>query len=164
MVALATALPTPHGEMLRYERVAIGETGLSVEVPSSWQRLERAWAWSGDGAAVPRVEVVWRELPPPLEAEAAMLPSPAQILESTPITLGWGTGRRVTLEIYGSQPVSGAARAPVLAVETHVLIVVPRDGSRYAYDFAAHARTADDLRAVHVVLQHMVDSSQLGSS
>jgi hypothetical protein len=140
--------------------VDISEAGLSFEVPVSWERLGEAWAWSPDGAEWPRVELLWRELPPPLEAEAAMLPSPASILESTPVTLQWAAGRRVTLEIYGSQPLSDDARAPILAVETHVLVVVPHNGSRYAYDFAACARMAEELARPQVVLHQMLESSR----
>jgi hypothetical protein len=158
---LAAVTPTLHADPLRYGRVDITEAGLSFEVPVSWQQLDGVWAWSGDGAEWPRVEVLWRELPPPLEAEAAMLPSPATILESKPVTLEWGEGRRVTIEIYGSQPLSNDARAPLLAVETHVIVVVPRGGSRDAYDFAARARTAEELAGPRLVLQQMLDSSQL---
>lgn len=161
VVPFASVTPTHTADPLTYERVEIAEAGLSFEVPTSWQRLDGAWAWSADGAEWPCVEVRWRELPPPLEPEAAMLPSPASIRESTPTTLGWGEGRRVTIEIYGSQPVSDDIRAPIIAAETHVIIVVQRDGRRYAYDFAARARTVEELAGPQAILDQLLVSSQL---
>jgi hypothetical protein len=62
---------------------------------------------------------------------------------------------------YTLNRVMDDAHAPILAVETHVLVVVPREGNRYAYDFAARVRTAEELAGPQLVLQQMIDSSRL---
>lgn len=40
-------------------------------------------------------------------------------------------------------------------------VVAPREGSGMPYDFAARARTAEELSGPQVVLQQMIDSSRL---
>jgi hypothetical protein len=152
--------PTSPGEV-SYQPVDVPEAQLRFEIPASWQRLEPDWAWAPAEDGWPRMGVAWRNLQPPEEAEAALLPGPAQVLNSEPVDLAWGSGRRVTLEVYGPQAGAGGTKAPVESVETHVLIVLQEGGSRRAYDLYAAGRSAQELQAIEPMLQHLLDSASL---
>lgn len=139
-----------------YERVQVAGAGLSLEVPCGWTQVEAGtWAASEDEAL--RLGVRWADLEPPQEAEAALLPQPAQVLDAEPVELTWGSGRRFTVEVYG-QAVEGAGQAPVEAVETHVLVVVERDGARRAIDVYAGAPSAGELAGLESVLERALAS------
>jgi len=144
-----------------YEQVALPETGLSLEVPASWQRLDPDWAWSPAGDGLPRLGVTWRDLQPPEEVEAALLPSPAQVLDSQPVDLGWGSGRRVTLEVYAPETGNGDAQAAVQSVETHVLVVVQEGTNRRAYDLFGIAESPEALSAIEPMLEHLSETATL---
>jgi hypothetical protein len=154
------AMPTLPGQVT-FERVEIAGTGLSIEVPAGWLRLDPDWVWVPAEGSSLRLGVDWTPLPPPMEAEAALLPSPSQVLDSEPVTLSWGQGRRVVLEVYGPAEQGGDAKAPVESVEMHVLVVVSQEGARRGYDLYARGATADELASLEPLLAHVLDTSTL---
>lgn len=150
--------PTP---VLAYQKVDIPEAGLVFEVPVGWQRLETEWAWSPDDANGLRIGVNWMDIQPPQEVEAAMLPAPSQVIHSEPVELGWGSGRRFTLEVYAPAAQGSDTQAPVQSVETHVLVVVSLRDTRRAFDFYAIGQTAEQLAILEPSLQHVLETSIL---
>jgi len=144
-----------------YQEVNIPEAGLEFEVPAGWMRLEPEWAWSPDGANSLRLGVNWMDIQPPQEVEAAMLPTPSQIIHSEPVELDWGSGRRFTVEVYAPAAQGGDTQAPVQSVETHVLIVVSLGNTRRAFDFYASGQTAEQLAILEPSLQHVLTTSAL---
>jgi hypothetical protein len=143
------------------QRVDVLTTGLSVEVPGGWQRLEPDWVWTPDPAGGLRLGVAWADLAPPQEPEAALLPQNAQIVQSEPVALSWGNGRTFTVEVYGPAAEGSATRAPVQSVETHVIVTTQVGDVRRAFDLFASAPTAAELDALTSALQNMLDSSAL---
>jgi hypothetical protein len=144
------------GSQAAYQRVQVADAGLSLEVPTDWTQVEpRTWAAPEDAAL--RLGVRWLDLAPPQEPEAALLPQPAQILDSEPVDLAWGSGRRFTVEVYGEAE-QGAGRAPVQAVEAHVLVVVELDGVRRAFDIYATAPGVEELPGLDPILHRALDS------
>ena len=150
--------PAPGKET--FTAVQIAEGGLTVEVPSGWLRMEPEWAWKPNAESRLLLGVKWVDLQPPMEAEAALLPTPSQILQSEAVDVAWGQGRYFTLEVYGPAP-QGGGKAPVTSVETHILITVARDSGRRAYDLYASGGTADELGSLQPALKHMLDSAVL---
>jgi len=155
-----TASTEPQAQVTYTEVEVIG-AGLQVEVPDSWQQLSTGWAWSPVGEGLPQIGVAWRDLQPPEEPEAALLPSPSQVLASEPIDLSWGSGRRVTLEVYAPGAEDSDSQAPVQSVQTHVLIVVQEGASRRAYDLVAAAGSLEELTAIEPIFQHLLDTARL---
>jgi hypothetical protein len=84
VVSVPTSSPTPAPV---YQEVNIPEAGLVFGVPAGWLRLEPEWAWAPDGADSLRIGVNWMDIQPPQEVEAAMLPTPSQVIHSEPIEL-----------------------------------------------------------------------------
>jgi hypothetical protein len=149
-----------------YQRVAISEVGLSFQVPSGWDRLGSEWAWAppGTGGQVgrgPAIGVNWDHLDPSEEAEAILLPWPSEVVESESVQLSWGDGRRFTLEVFAPTAGGDATRAPVISVQTHVLVVVAEGGGRLGFDIYATGETLDQLTQLDPFLEHMLDSSEL---
>lgn len=144
-----------------YQRVAIADTGLSVEVPAGWMRLDPEWAWMPAEGSNLRLGVNWMELQPPVEPEAAVLPNHAQVLASEQVTLSWGQGRRVVLEVYAPAAQGGDAKAPVESVQMHALIVVNQDGVRRGYDLYVVGGTAEELAGLEPLLTHVLETSTL---
>ena len=158
-VVFASAFsPTPASV---YQEVNIPEAGLVFEAPAGWLRLEPGWTWALDDANNLRIGVNWMDVQPPQEVEAAMLPTPSQVIHSEPVELGWGSGRRFTVEVYAPAAQGDDARAPVQSVETHVLIVVSLGDTRRAFDFYASGQTAEQLAILEPSLQHMLETSIL---
>jgi hypothetical protein len=144
------------GSATAYERVHVAEAGLSLEVPAGWTQIEPG-TWTAPEDDALRLGVRWADLEPPQEPEAALLPQPAQILDSEPVDLTWGSGRRFTVEVYGQAP-GGDEQAPVQAVETHVLVVVELAGGRRAFDVYVEAPGAGQLGILEAVLQRTLAS------
>ncbi len=142
-----------------YERVTLADAGLSLDVPSGWAQSEPG-VWNPPEDAALRLGVQWLDLQPPMQAEAALLPQPAQILDSEPVELAWGSGRRFTVEVYG-EAVEGEGKAPVEAVETHVLVVVELSGGRRAFDVYIGAPDAEQLASLEPVLRRALESVAL---
>jgi len=144
-----------------YQEVNIPEAGLVFEAPANWLQLEPECAWAPDGANSLRIGVKWMDIQPPQEVEAAMLPTPSQVIHSEPVELGWGSGRRFTVEVYAPAAQGGDTQAPVQSVETHVLIMVSLGDTRRAFDFYASGQTAEQLTILEPSLQHMLTTSAL---
>lgn len=140
------------------QTVAIPPADLQVAVPETWVRLEPGWIWAPDAEADSRVGVAWADLQPPQEPEAALLPENAQIVDSVLVDLAWGQGRQFLVEVYGEAPQEGDQQAPVVSVETHVLVVVTQDSGRVAYDFFATAPTLEQLESIEPILHQMLAS------
>ncbi|MFP4394896.1 MAG: hypothetical protein ACLFTI_06490 [Anaerolineales bacterium] len=140
----------------------IPDIRLRFEMPAAWQHLDSQWAWTPDANGEMQVGVNWAYLEPPLEMEAALLPQPAQILDSEPLMTSVGEGRAFTLETYGEAAPSDGndAKAPVQTVETHVLVAVEQNGQRLGVDFYASAPTAEQLAELDDVLQALVSSAR----
>lgn len=144
----------------RYEVMTVADLGLLLEVPVDWEQVGSDLAWAADGADA-RVGFEYVALEPPMEIEAAMLPDSAQIVSSDPVNLEWASGRRFTLAVFGSTTEEDDARADVESIQTHVLLTVDRDGTRWGLDFYISALTADRLAEIEPVLQHMLDTAAL---
>jgi len=161
VVFAPTSFPTPAPV---YQEVSIPEAGLVFEVPAGWLRLEPEWVWAADDANSRRIGVNWMEVRPPQEVEAAMLPTPSQVIRSETVELGWTSGRSFTVEVYAPVAQGDDTRAPVQSVETHVLIVVSLGETRRAFDFYASGQTAEQLALLEPSLQHMLETSAKGST
>ena len=144
-----------------YQEVDIPEAGLVFEVPASWLQLEPEWDWSPDGANSLRIGVNWMDIQPPQEVEAAMLPTPSQVIHSEPVELGWVSGRSFTVEVYAPAAQGDDTQATVQSVETHVLIVVSLKDTRRAFDFYASGQTAAQLAILEPLLQHLLETFSL---
>jgi hypothetical protein len=70
---------------LAYTRVEIIEVGLSVVVPASWLHLEPGWDWVPAAGSSLHLGGKWVDLAPSQEAEAVLLPQPAQVIDSQEI-------------------------------------------------------------------------------
>ena len=147
---------TMGSEEAGYVRVSLAEAGLSLDVPAAWTEIAPA-TWAASEESPWRLGVRWVDLAPPQEPEAALLPQPAQILASEPVELAWVSGRRFTVEVYGEAE-EGVGQAQVQSVETHVLVVVERDGGRRAYDITVSAPDAQRLRNLESTLQRALTS------
>jgi hypothetical protein len=157
------ASPTPEEASTpadAHERVQIEDAALSLEVPSDWLRLEPEWLWAPDDGSDVRLGLNWVEIQPPMEPEAVMLPNHSQIMQAEPVEFAWGSGRRFTLEVYAPAE-TGGGKAPVESVESHVLVLINRDGARRGYDIYASAADAEQLRQLETVLQHVLQSVAL---
>jgi hypothetical protein len=146
---------TPAG----YRAVEIPEAGIGFDVPGTWQQAGQEWAWSPQDADGERVGLSWIDLQPPMEAEAALLPRPSQILGSQPVELAWASGRSFTVAVYGPVAAGREAQAPVQSVQTHVLVVASGEGSRRAYDFYAAGPTVEALDTLQIVLDRMLTTA-----
>ncbi len=153
----------PETESPTYVPIEIADAGLSLEVPDGWARLEPAWTWAQTLGSEAQVGVSWAVLEPPQEPEAVLLPSPSEVVSSDPVELAVGSGRRIVLNVLGSTEEGGDAAAPVIAVQTHVLVTVVQGGVRVAYDFFASAPTQDGLATLDPVVQHMAETAVLQS-
>jgi hypothetical protein len=142
---------------LTYESVELPEAGLTVEAPEGWQRAESEPVWTTDDGAL-KLGVNWVDLEPPMELEAALLPMPSQVLESSPVDVAWGSGRSFTVEVY-SAATEGQGQAPVVAFETHILVSLEQGGGRRAFDFYASAPTREELVALQPALDHLLYSA-----
>jgi hypothetical protein len=159
--ATKPGMPPLDDQVSAYHRLEIPDAGLSVEVPAGWFRLEPELAWTPEQDSGLRLGLNWADLQPPMEAEAVLLPNHSQIVSSDAIELSWGHGRAFTLEVYAPAAQGGDTRAPVEAVETHVLVVTNVDNVRRAFDLYASAPDAEQLAALAPTLQHLVESATL---
>jgi len=143
-----------------YQVVEIPELNLSFEVPGGWQQLGEDVKWvpeSGSDLALGFNSVV---LQPPQEPEAALLPSPGQTLSSSEIESGLGNGRSFTLEVFGASPGVGT-QAPVVSVETHLIILLNQGADRIGLSLYSSAPTLEELAELETHLDHMLESLQL---
>jgi len=147
---------TLDGSELTYERVPVTEAGLSLDVPAGWRKAESG-VWTAPEDEALRLGVRWADLEPPQEPDVVLLPQPALVLDSEPVEVTWGSGRRFTVEVYGEAE-EEAGQAPVQAVETHVLVVVEQEGGRRAYDVYIGAPDAGQLASLETILQHALSS------
>lgn len=153
-------MPPATGEA-DYSRVEVADTGLSIDVPAGWLRLEPEWLWTPAEGTHLYLGVDWADLQPPQEVEAVLLPAPAQVLYSEQVSLGWANGRRVLLEVYESTATGTDVKAPVASVELHVLAVVTGEGQRRAFDLYVKGATMEDLGTLDPLLQHVLDTATL---
>lgn len=153
-------MPPASGEA-EYSRVEVADTGLAIDVPAGWLRLEPDWLWTPAQDSELYLGVEWADLQPPQEVEAVLLPAPSQVLYSEQVSLGWATGRRVLLEVYESTAPGADVKAPVASVELHVLAVVTGEGQRRAFDLYVKSATMDDMGALEPLLRHVLDTSTL---
>jgi hypothetical protein len=96
-----------------------------------------------------------------MEPEAALLPNHAQVLASEQVTLSWGQGRRIVLEVYAPAAQGADVKAPVESVQVHTLVVVDQDGARRGYDLYAVGGTAEELAGLEPLLTHVLETSTL---
>jgi hypothetical protein len=145
--------------------VLIPEIGLSFAVPGDWQRLAPEFAWALDGAGEVRLGVAWADLQPPMEPEAVLLPNHAQVVSSESVDLGWAQGREVTLEVFAPAAEQGASEepAPVVAVETYVLLVTVQQDRRLGIAFYSSAPTAEALAETLPMLDEVVASAAMAA-
>lgn len=151
----------PASGQAEYSRVEVADTGLSIDVPAGWLRLEPEWKWTPAEGSDLILGVNWVDLQPPQEAEPALLPAPSQTLTSEKVMLGWGSGRRFLLEVYGPTAQGSNEKAPVQSVELHVLITVNQEGLRRAFDLYVKGGSMEDMGSLDPVLQHTLETSVL---
>ncbi len=147
-----------------YQPVFVPELGLTFDAPADWPQLEGEMAWMpevGEAGDELRLAFNWMELEPPVELEAAMLPQRAQIIDSSPVDLGWTGGRRFTLEAYAPEGGNGDAQSPVESFQTHTLVTLEQGEKRLGLDFYAVAPSAEALQEVEPLLQRMLDTARL---
>ena len=154
-------LVSPASGEATYTRVEVADTGLSIDVPAGWLRLEPEWLWTPAEGSDLFFGVNWVDLQPPQEAEAALLPVPSQTLYSEEVTLGWGSGRRFLLEVYGPATQGSDEKAPIQSVELHVLVVVTGEGGRRAFDLYVKGNRLEAMGTLDPVLQHALEMSML---
>lgn len=162
-----TAAPpeTEAPDMVTYTTADLPDAGLTLEVPESWVRLEPDAVWApavteAPAAMIhPRIGVKMVELEPPAEAEAFLLPQPAQILDSQPVESSLGTGRSFVLEVYGLTDEGDDEQGDVISVERHVLISVMVGDRRIAYDIYGAAASPEELSGLDAVVSHMVQTA-----
>jgi hypothetical protein len=138
--------------------------GLRFEVPGDWQRMAPELAWSPAGTEDLVLGVNWMALQPPMEAEAALLPHHAQIIDAQAVALSCGEGRRFTVEVYAPATQAGEGQAPVASVQTHVIVTLQQAESRRAFDLYAVAPTAEALASLEPALSHLLASFQLAGA
>ena len=135
-----------------YQREQLADAGLSLEVPVDWIAAGPG-VWTMPGGEGPFLGVKWIDVQPPQEPEAALLPQPAQILESVRsswlgVVVGvsscWSTG----------EAVEGEGQAPIDRIEAHVLVVVDWAGGRRAFDVYVSAFSAEQLAGTESELEH----------
>ena len=83
-----------------------------------------------------------------------MLPNLALSLSAEDLTLPWGKGQVITVQLANA----AAEGASVAGFESHAII---RLGDKLDYDFYASAPTQDELPALRPILQHMLESVAL---
>ena len=103
----------------------------------------------------------WMTLAPPMEPEPVMLPGQAQIVDSTPVDLGWAEGRRFTLQVYAATAEDEEGLAPVESVQAHVLVTLSRDDERLGLHFYVSAPDAQGLNDLEPELQHVLNTARL---
>lgn len=141
-----------------YTRTEVPEAGLSFELPEPWVRLEPDWVWAPEPGSDFLVGVKWLALEPPQEVEAAMLPSPSEVLSAESVVLALGTGQRFRVNVFGPAVEGSNEQASVDSMQTHILVVVDHGGSRLAYDFFAAGSDAEQLGLAESALEHLVAS------
>ncbi len=157
----ATLEPTPAAvppadPSREWQRVEIAEVGVSLDVPAGWLRFDPHWLWGPDETTKTRLGFEWKDLQPGTEVEAAMLPSPSQMLDAHPLDLAAGTAMSYTLQVFA--PAAPAERGEFEAVETHVII---RNAQGRAYDVFVRAATLDELGGMNALLWHVLESWKL---
>ena len=159
-----TAVPPVASPTPAYQVVDIPAMGLRFEVPGDWQRIAPELAWSPAGSEDLSLGVNWIELQPPAEAEAALLPDHAQIIDAQALTLSCGEGRRFTVEVYAPAAQADDEQAPVASVQAHVIVTVQQGEVRRAFDLYAVAPTAEGLASLEPALAHLLISFRLSNS
>lgn len=144
-----------------YEKYSIDGLG-TLDVPGDWVLTveERGYAWSPPGRTAERVGVHWADLQPPAEPEAVLLPLGAEVVESSDLALPWApaNARRVRIRVLGTATPAAGGQAPVRAVETYILAVVPQETGRQAIGLYASAADAETLAQLDALLQQMAQS------
>jgi hypothetical protein len=158
-----TAVPPVASPTPAYQVVDIPAMGLRFEVPGDWQRTAPELAWSPAGSEDLILGVNWIELPPPVEAEAALLPHHAQIIDAQALALSCGEGRRFTVEVYAPAAQADDEQAPVASVQAHVIVTVQQGEVRRAFDLYAVAPAAEGLASLEPALAHLLTSFQLSN-
>jgi hypothetical protein len=151
----------PLGDVEATRTVTFPNAGFTVEVPASWQQLGDEPVWRPQDGDVACVGVNWVNLQPPQEAEPALLPQGAQILESEAVELAGAEGRSFTLEVYETPAPDGDERAKVATVEQHLIAVVQRESGRRAHDIYAVAASQEQLADIMPVYHHLITSFSL---
>jgi hypothetical protein len=151
----------PSGDADMNRVVMLPQYGLTVEIPASWQQHGNEPVWRPRDDELACVGVNWVDLQPPQEAEPALLPQGAQILESEAVELTWAQGRSFTLEVYADDASDGDDRAKVATVEQHLIVVVERESGRRAYDVYAVADSPEQLADIMPVYHQLLMSFSL---
>jgi hypothetical protein len=135
--------------------------GVRFDLPEEFQGLpsdlDGEMAYASSDVPDVQVGVMWRDLEPPMEPEAALLPTPSRVLASEPIETAWGNGRLITLEVLGMA--EEGQEAPVVGVERHVLVVRTNDDPPRAVDFYLRASSETQLEAYAGLLEGVLETA-----
>lgn len=145
------------------QRIDVHEAGISFEIPANWQQPTEELRWIPEAGAESALGFTWLALDPPQEPEAALLPSPSQVLSSTEIDPGWGKGRSITLEVFGVAGAEDDTQAPVEAVQNHIIIIADQEQRKLAFDFFSTAPNMELLLELESALEGMLESVRFSS-
>lgn len=150
---IATSPPASTGAtpaVTGWKRVQMPDMGISFEVPQNWQQLGIEYAWGPSANGGLHTGVNANDVGPGWEP-TSMLPNHSQVLQSTPMDLGWAKATVYTVQVSDSAAEGGSAQG----IQTHIIAVA---GGKRAYDFYASGRNSDDMALLQPVLQHMVST------
>lgn len=158
--AAGTSAPTASPATLPdYTTITVAEVTMQFEVPADWARLGDENVWTPKDGGNLQLGFNWMPLEPPMIPEAVMLPNHAVSVSAEPVTLAWGAGQRITVEVYAPAAQNAPEPAPVIAVETHTLFQMQLGDTKYGLDFYASAPTAEALAALEPLFNHILLSA-----
>lgn len=140
------------------QEVVIDELGLVFEVPGDWQRMEPGWVWTNPPRGGVVMGVKTCVLTPPMEIEAAFTQQPSEVMGSVDLETGLGSGRRVDVKVLADGEPRGDQQAAVSEVQSHVLITVNRDGTRFGIDLYLTGESMEALAPYEGAFRAMVAS------
>lgn len=150
---IATSAPANTGStpaVTGWKQVQMPDTGMSFEVPQNWQQFGIEYAWGPPASGGPHIGVNVNDVAPGWEP-TGMLPNHSQVLQSTPMDLGWAKATVYTVQLSDSAAEGGSAQG----IQTHIIAIA---GGKRAYDFYASGRNSDDMEMLQPILQHMVST------
>jgi hypothetical protein len=140
----ATSLAPQEPVVMAGEAVTLPELGIALQAPAGWAQLEPEMAWQLPGSERGRVGIAWVKLEPPMELEAALLPTPSETYTADTLETPLGQARRFFLAVFEGEAKEGE-RAPVVGEEIHILLTVEREGARYGEDLYASSNMGQEL-------------------
>lgn len=144
---LPTATPIPQlaiDPVNAWRGVEVEQVGILFEVPANWTQVEDTLEWQPEGVAPAGLGFIGRS--GELDTDpATLLPDSDGLVRSAELELAWATGISYTIQLEGTW-------------ERHVVI----PAGTQILDFYTSGLTQQALTALNPVLQHTLDSVELG--